>query len=445
MEQEFMKEKPVFPLVASMSLPMVLSMLVNALYNIVDSYFVAKVSEDAMTALSLVFPLQNLLTAAGVGFGIGINAVAAYELGAQKPEAASKAISQGIFFNAIHGVFLTVVCIVGMPAFLRLFTEKYQVLDYGVGYSNIVFLFSCAVTIGVSFEKIFQAVGKMKVSMLCMLSGCVVNIILDPILIFGFAGIPAMGIHGAALATGIGQIVALLAYMIIFWVRPLPVRIIAKKSLFEDAVYRRIYAVGIPAALNMALPSFLITALNGILASFSGMYVLILGIYYKLQTFIYLTANGIVQGIRPLISYNYGAQRSDRVRAVFKTALLLGSIIMAMGTMFSLAFPERLMKLFSDNLKTITYGAQALRVISCGFVVSAVSVMVSGTFEGLGKGMPSLVISLIRYIALIPIAYLLSVIFGAVGVWNAFWVTEILAAAVSLIMIRLIFAKMVRE
>ena len=300
-------------------------------------------------------------------------------------------------------------------------------------------------TIGVSFEKIFQAVGKMKVSMLCMLSGCVVNIILDPILIFGFAGIPALGIHGAALATGIGQIVALLAYMIIFWVRPLPVRIIAKKSLFEDAVYRRIYAVGIPAALNMALPSFLITALNGILASFSGMYVLILGIYYKLQTFIYLTAMGIVQGIRPLISYNYGAQRSDRVRAVFKTALLLGGIIMAMGTMFCLAFPERLMKLFSDNLKTITYGAQALRVISCGFVVSAVSVMVSGTFEGLGKGMPSLVISLIRYIALIPIAYLLSVIFGAVGVWNAFWVTEILAAAVSLIMIRLIFAKMVRE
>lgn len=445
MEQEFMKEKPVFPLVVSMSLPMVLSMLVNALYNIVDSYFVAKVSEDAMTALSLVFPLQNLLTAVGVGFGIGINAVAAYELGAQKPGTASKAITQGIIFNAIHGLLLTILCVVGMPSFLRLFTRESRVLDYGVDYSNIVFLFSCAVTVGVSFEKIFQAVGKMKVSMLCMLSGCVVNIILDPMLIFGFAGIPAMGIRGAALATGIGQLVALLAYIIIFWVRPLPVHIMAGKSLFEDSVYQRIYAVGIPATLNMALPSFLITALNGILASFSGMYVLILGIYYKLQTFIYLTANGIVQGIRPLVSYNYGAQRSDRVRAIFKTALVLGSIIMAVGTVLCLVFPDLLMQIFSDNRKTIDYGAQALRIISCGFVVSAVSVMVSGTFEGLGKGMPSLVISLIRYIALIPIAYLLSVIFGAVGVWNAFWVTELLAAVVSMIMIRLIFAQMVRE
>lgn len=439
MNQSFMKEKPVLPLVLSMSFPMVLSMLVNALYNIIDSYFVAKVSEEAMTALSLVFPMQNVVNAVGVGTGIGINAVAAFYLGARNKEAADKTVSQGILMNIIHGILLTVLCTMGIRGFLTLFTADQEVIGCGLQYGKIVFLFSTVLTVGVTFEKIFQAVGRMKVSMLCMMSGCIVNIVLDPILIFGAGGIPAMGVKGAAWATGIGQLVSLILYLVIFLVQPMPVQIRLDRKILCGKGYGKIYGVGIPATLNMALPSLLITALNGILAGFSQVYVLILGIYYKLQTFIYLTANGIVQGIRPLVGFNYGAGRKDRVNSIFKTALALGAGIMAVGMLLCMAVPQQLIGLFTENGQTIQQGITALRIISCGFVVSAVSVMVSGTFEGLGKGGHSLLISLIRYIGIIPVAFFLSTWAGAAGVWNAFWVTECIAAAAAVGLYKLSF------
>lgn len=436
MDQNYMKERPVFPLVIAMSLPMVLSMLVNALYNIVDSYFVAKISEHAMTALSLVFPIQNLVGAVGIGFGIGINAAAAFYLGAGDKRKADSAVSQGILLNGIHGILLTCLCTAVMPGFLRLFTQDVQVIQAGIAYSGIVFLFSTVLTLSVSFEKIFQAVGRMQVSMGCMLLGCVINIVLDPLLIFGAGPMPAMGVRGAAAATGIGQAASLAAYIVIVLVKPLPVRFSLQKDVLREDVYKRIYMVGIPAALNIGLPSLLITALNGILAGFSQIYVLILGIYYKLQTFIYLTANGIVQGIRPLVGFNHGAGRDDRVKSILKVSLILGMGIMAFGTAVCMIFPRPLMAMFSENPDTVYKGARALRIISCGFVVSAVSVMTGGTFEGLGKGIPSLIISLIRYIAMIPIAFVLGRIFGAEGVWSGFAVTEVIAAVVSVIMLR---------
>lgn len=436
MDQNYMKERPVLPLVLAMSFPMVLSMLVNALYNIVDSYFVARISEHAMTALSLVYPLQNLTVAVGVGFGIGINAAAAFYLGAGEKGKADAVVSQGIVLNGVHGILLTAGGIAVMPGFLRLFTQDLQVIEDGIAYSRIVFLFSAVLTLGVSFEKIFQAVGRMRVSMGCMLLGCIVNIILDPVLIFGAGPIPAMGVRGAAVATGIGQAASLAGYIVIFLARPLPVKFSLKKGVITGNEFKRIYRVGIPAALNIGLPSLLITCLNGILAELGQIYVLILGIYYKLQTFIYLTANGIVQGIRPLVGFNYGAGRRDRVKSILNVSLALGAGIMALGTGLCMAVPERLMGMFSESPVTIAEGAKALRIISCGFVVSAVSVMISGTFEGMGKGLPSLVISLIRYIGMIPVAFVLCGFFGAAGVWSGFAVTEVIGAAVSVIMLR---------
>ena len=433
----YMKEKPIFPLVLSMSYPMVLSMLVNSLYNIVDSYFVAKISEEAMTALSLVYPLQNLVNAVGVGFGIGVNAAVAFFLGAGDQRSANRSVSQGILLNLVHGLLLTVGCLVGMPAFLRLFTADAQVISYGLRYSHIVFLFSTVITVEVSYEKIFQAVGRMKVSMVSMLAGCVLNIVLDPIFIFGLGFIPAMGIEGAALATGLGQVLTLLIYLVLFRRGGMPIRFQVNRESLGGGIWRRLYLVGIPAALNMALPSLLVTALNGILAVYSQVYVLILGIYYKLQTFIYLTANGIVQGIRPLVGFNYGAGEPERVRSIHRTALGLGLVIMLAGTLICLLVPGQLIGLFSENPQTLREGAQALRIISAGFVVSAVSVMTSGTLEGLGKGFPSLVISLIRYLAIIPLAFVLSRLLGAVGVWHSFWMTELLAAGVSLALYRM--------
>lgn len=250
MNQEFMKKKPILPLVISMALPMTISMLVNALYNIVDGYFVAKISEDAMTALSLVFPLQNVLTAITVGFGIGINAVVAFYLGANDKKTADTAASLGMFFNIIHGVVLTVLFLTTIPVFLKLFTGNKDVISSGMQYSYVVFSFCIPVSISMTFEKTFQAVGRMKVSMICMLAGCVTNIILDPLFIFGAGFIPAMGIKGAAIATVTGQCVTLLAYFLFYTFSSVPVRFSLKELHFDGKYVRNcIQSVFLPVLI----------------------------------------------------------------------------------------------------------------------------------------------------------------------------------------------------
>ena len=427
-----MKDRPILPLVLSMSLPMVLSMTVASLYNIVDSYYVARISEDAMTALSLVYPIQNLINAVTIGFSIGANAVISYHLGAQNQEKANAAAAQSLLWNGLHGLVLTLVCIAVMPVFLSLFTQSAAVIDLGVRYSRVAFAFSVFVGVSMSMEKIFQAAGRMVMTMVCMLAGCVCNIVLDPVLIFGYGPFPEMGIEGAALATGIGQVLSLALYFVCNAIRPLPLRLLPSKTMWDGAIARKMYAIGIPATLNLALPSLLMSCLNVILAAFSQVYVLVLGVYYKLQTFLYLPANGIVQGMRPIIGYNFGAKEYGRVAKIYRVALLLSAAIMAVGTALCWAIPYQLIGLFSENAETIAAGSTALRLISIGFVVSSLSVISSGALEGLGMGGPSLAISLLRYVALIlPLAFVLSRIFGASGVWHAFWVTEFLTAGVS--------------
>lgn len=432
-----MKEKPILQLVFMMSMPNVLSMLVNSMYNIVDSFFVAKISENAMTALALVFPIQNLVTSIGVGFGVGINAAIALNLGAKRQKAADTAASFGVLLSIVHGIFLTAFCILIMPGFLRLFTANQEVISMGVEYSNVAFSFAVSVNVGIAFEKIFQSVGRMKTSMYVMIAGCVTNIILDPILIFGLDPVPAMGIAGAALATGIGQSLILLLYIWVCAKKPLSVKICTEALRSKEKMMKKLYYVGIPATLNMALPSLLISALNGILSIYSQIYLVILGIYYKLQTFVYLPANGIIQGIRPLISFNYGAKEYGRVKKIYHTALGFSLVIMLMGTGLCMFLPNQLLSLFTTNGETIIHGALALRVISIGFMVSAVSITTCGSLEALGEGLASLIISVLRYIVLIiPLAFFLSRWMGASGVWHAFWSTEVIACGISYLLYR---------
>jgi putative MATE family efflux protein len=408
MNDTFMKEKPVLPLILSMSLPMVLSMLVNSLYNIIDSFFVAQISEEAMTALSLVYPVQNFINAVGIGFG----------------------------------VVMTVCCITMMPAFLGMFTSSKTVIELGVRYSVIAFVFTLIIIVDVTFEKLFQAVGNMKTTMISLMCGCITNIVLDPVLIFGYGPFPKMGIEGAALATGIGQTLTLAIYLVVYFVRPIRVHIRRQYILLSKKMVIKLYSIGIPATLNLALPSLLISVLNAILAAYSEVYILVLGIYYKLQTFIYLPANGIVQGMRPLIGYNYGAGENKRVRQIYKIVLCMSGIIMVLGTVICLLIPGQLIGLFTHTEATIQTGETALRIIGTGFIVSAVSVTSSGALEGLGKGTPSLLISLCRYVVvIIPTAFLLSRLFGAVGVWNAFWITEAITAIISICVFHKVIAQ----
>ena len=437
MNDTFMKTRPVFPLLLSMALPNVISMLVNSLYNIVDSLFVAQISEQAMTALSLVFPIQNFVNAVAIGFGIGINAQIALYLGAGDHENANRAATHGMMFSLLHGVLGMVLCIAIMPGFLRRFTTDPALVDMGVTYSTIVFLFSLVNMADLAFEKIFQSVGRMNVAMVALITGCVTNIALDPVLIFGLGPVPALGIAGAALATGIGQAVSLVVYLYVYCTTEVAVRFSRRCLRFDAALDGKLYAIGVPAILNLALPSLLVTFLNGLLAGFSQSYVVVLGIYYKLQTFIYLTANGIVQGMRPIIGFNYGAGEHKRVRKIYEITLIMCAVIMLIGTGICLAIPEQLIGLFSSNPETIRLGGQALTRISAGFLISAVSITSSGALEGLGKGGSSLIISLCRnVIVILPAAYLLSHLGGGVFVWHAFWITEVISAAVSLVVYR---------
>jgi putative MATE family efflux protein len=437
MEQTFMKEKKITSLVLAMALPMVISMAVNSLYNIIDSYFVARISENAMTALALVFPLQNFINAIAIGFGIGINARMAYHLGSGNQIRADRAASQGTLFSLLHGLLLTVLCLLALPPFLKSFTSDGETLQMALSYAGRAFLFSPVITVSLAFEKIFQAVGRMKISMFSMLCGCVANIILDPLMIFGLGPFPAMGIAGAAWATGIGQCICLSLYLLLYALRPIPVKIRLKQMKPDAVTGKALYSVGISATLNLALPSFLISQLNGLLAGFSEKYVLVLGVYYKLQTFIYLTANGIIQGIRPLMGYNFGAGESERVKKIYTTALAMNTAIMLTGTLLSWSMPEALIGLFTNNRETVEIGASALRIISLGFAVSAVSVTSSGALEGLGKGGRSLCISLARYVVvIIPAAHLFCRFTGADGVWYAFCFTEAVSAGLAALIYR---------
>lgn len=429
MDQTYMKEKPVVPLLLSMGIPVIISMIAGALYNIVDSIFVAMISEDAMTAVSLVYPIQNLAHAAGVGFGVGINAMVARRLGEGKTRMANQTASQGVFLSALHGMILTILGMAVIPYFLRMFTSDEVTISYGLTYFYNVFLFSTIDTMGMAYEKVYQSVGKMKISMAAVLIGCGVNIVLDPIFIFGLGPMPELGIRGAAWATGIGQTASLLFYLILNHVKPLNVEISLREMRPTKEICGGMYSVGIAATLNMALTSLLLTALNAILAPFSQVYILVLGVYYKLQALLYQGASGVVQGMRPLIGYNYGAGEQERVKKIFRAAFMIVGIIMTAGTLLGELMPDFLMGLFTQTPSTVEIGRTALRLISPGFVMSTVSVIASGAFEGLGMGLKSLKISLMRYaVIIIPIAFVLSRIIGPTGVWHAFWLAELITA-----------------
>ena len=430
--KNLMGTKPILPLLVSMSVPSILSMLIQSLYNVVDSIFVAWLSNDALTAVSLAYPLQNLVLAVAVGFGVGINAYIARNLGEGNQHRVDQAASMGVIFTTIHAVIFILVGLFGSEPFLHMFTNDPEILQMSVNYTRIVICLSFGSLYHIFIEKLFQAVGNMVVPMILQGVGAIVNIILDPILIFGLGPVPAMGIAGAALATGIGQLLSLCVYLFVYLRTELPVRL-SRSGLHPDvALDGKLYAIGVPAILNLALPSLLVTFLNSLLAGFSQSYVVILGIYYKLQTFLYLPANGIVQGMRPLIGYNYGAREHARVKKLYELTLFMSIAIMALGTVICLLASGQLIGLFTSNPDTIAAGAKALRIICIGFVVSAVSTTSSGALEGLGKGVPSLVISLCRYVVFImPLAAVLCGRLGPDGVWHAFWITEVLTALVA--------------
>ena len=315
-------------------------------------------------------------------------------------------------------------------------------LQYGLEYLAIMMVGLIPFAVNQSYATNIKETGQTLIPMLASFVAVGTNAILDYLMIFGIGPFPRMEIAGAALATGIGQVITLLVYIIYYVLDPLPVKLRRTYLRPEGEICGKTYGIGIPATLNMALPSLLISALNGILAAYSGAYVLVLGVYYKLQTFIYLPSNGIIQGIRPLIGYNYGAGERKRVEQIYRLTLELTAGIMAIGTALCWLIPGGLIGLFTENPETVTIGITALHIISLGFILSAVSVTSSGALEALGQGMASLVISVMRYVAvIIPAAFVLSRLIGVNGVWWAFVCTESVTAMVAYVLYRKVWKR----
>lgn len=437
MDKDFMKTGRVFPLLMSMSVPMMLSMLIQSLYNIVDSIYVSRLGTDALTAVSLAFPLQNIVTSVAVGVGVGISSAIAIYLGAGKREEANKAATIGIGLTVLHCILFVVLGLLVTRPFIGLFTSNNAIVEEACDYTYIVLCVSFGCLLQIALEKIFQGIGEMKITMILLATGAIINIILDPILIFGWFGLPAMGVRGAAVATVIGQIAAFLLYIVVYKRKRFAVSIHPKYLCLDKRIILQIYSVGIPSSIMLTLPSVLVSVLNSILSAFSEVYVAVLGVYFKLQTFIYMPANGIVQGMRPLIGYNYGAGEKDRVKSFIRYSMISAAVIMMIGTLLSLFIPEQIFALFDADEMLLKAGVQALRIICLGFLVSTAGVIYAGIFEAMGEGKQSLVISLLRQFAVtIPVGFLLSRIWGAAGVWAAFPIGELCAAIVALFLLK---------
>lgn len=435
--QNLMGTKAIFPLLMGMSVPPMISMFIQSMYNIVDSIFVAKLGEEALTAVTIAFPLQNLVLAAGVGLGVGMSAAISQNLGAHKLNEANKAAEHGLFFTAVHAAFFIVFGLLFTRPFLSMFTDNPQVLDWSCTYAYIVVCLGFGSLFHIAIEKIFQAVGNMILPMIMQAVGAIINIILDPVFIFGLCGFPAMGVKGAAIATIIGQLSACGLSVFLFIRHSGGLHIDFRGFRVQKAMAKHIYSIAVPSALMMSLPSALIGALNGILGAVSQTSVAVLGIYFKLQTFVYMPVSGVIQGMRPIISFNYGAGNRERLTKTIEAALLVSAVIMAVGTAVFIGMPGQVMDIFSAGSAMKTMGIPALRIIGAGFIISSAGQVFPGVFEAMGRGVESLTVSLLRQLVIIvPLSLIFVRIWGVTGVWVTFPIAETIAAACAALLLR---------
>lgn len=440
-QENKMGSMPVLKLIFSMSIPAMFSMLIQSLYNVVDSIFVAQIGEEALTAVSLAFPVQMLLIAVGVGTGVGINSLVSRRLGEKRQEEANHAATHGILLAvaswalfALFGIFFT-------ELFFHHFTENPTVSQMGIIYTKIVTICSFGVFIEVNIEKTLQGTGNMIYPMIFQLIGAVTNIILDPIMIFGLLGFPAMGVAGAALATVLGQIFAMLFSIYIAFAKSHQVHISLKNFKLRMRTIKDIYSVGFPAIIMQAIGSVLIVGLNKILIGFSEAAVAVLGVYYKLQSFIFMPVFGLTQGVMPIMGYNYGAKNKKRLMQTLKYGCMIAACIMLLGTVLFLLFPKELLMMFNASPAMLEAGIPALRIICTCFVPAAFGILFSTLFQAVGMGGKSLLISVLRQLVVIlPCAYLFSRI-GLNYTWLAFPTAEIVSFLASLLIFALLYHK----
>ena len=427
-------------LILSMSVPIMISMLVQALYNIVDSIFVARLNENALTAVSLAFPVQSLMIAIMVGTGVGINARLSKKLGEGDRESVNRTAGNAIFLAFCNMLFFMILGALFTGTFFRAQTQDVQIIEYGIQYLSVVTLLCGGFAFQVTFERLVQATGQTLYSMLSQGIGAIVNIILDPIMIFGLFGFPRLGVTGAALATVTGQWIAAMVGLALNLKRNPEIKFAPRYIRPVGYIIADIYAVGIPSIIMQSIASVMTFGMNKILIVFSSTATAVFGVYFKLQSFVFMPIFGLNNGIVPMIAYNYGARKPDRMRTIFKLGNIYSLCIMLAGTLLFYLGAEWLLSLFSASEQMLVIGIPALRTISLAFVLAGFNIICSSMFQALGHGMQSLWISVIRQlIILLPAAFVFANWKGLYAVWWAFPLAEIVAFILSNVFIRHIF------
>ncbi len=453
MESELSQNKmgtmPIRKLLISMSLPMMASMLVQALYNIVDSIFVARVSEAALTAVSISFPIQNLMIAFGVGIGVGVNALLSKSLGEGDQPRAQRIALQGIFIEVICCAIFILVGIFAMDLFFRGQTADAEIIALGKDYLSICCIFSVGLFAQLIFERLLQATGRTVLSMISQCAGALINIIFDPILIFGVSwlGIPAMGVTGAAIATVFGQIVGGIVAIVLNVRRNRELDLRFRGFRPDGKLCGSILFIGIPSAIMGSIGSFMTYGVNKILFAFEEVgktAAAVFGVYFKLQSFVFMPVFGLNNGMVPIVSYNYGAKRPDRITQTIRLSAIYAVAIMAAGVAVVQLIPDKLLLLFDASEQMLTIGVPALRIISTCFVFAGFSIVCSSVFQALGNSIFSMIMSITRQLAvLLPAAYILAHAFGLHAVWYAFPIAEFASLALSIIMLSHTYKKVI--
>ena len=445
MKENKMGTMPVKQLIISMSLPMMISMLMQALYSVVDSIFVSHLSEQALAAVTYAFPLQNMMIALGFGTGVGINALLSRSLGERRFDRSDAAANTGLLLTFCNVLLFMVIGLFGSHAFIATQTSLPEIREMGATYLSIVCGFSFGLFFQMTFERLLQSTGLTIYSMASQLSGAIINTILDPIMIFGLLGCPRFGVAGAAYATVIGQCSAALIGLVLNLKKNTEIHYSFRGILSPKAeTIGRIYYVGVPSILMMSIGSAMTYGMNQILSIFSDTAVAVFGVYFKLQSFFFMPVFGLNNGVIPVLAYNYGARKKERIREALRFSMLVAVAIMGLGTLLFQLFPARLLGFFNASEEMLQIGVPALRIISLSYMVAGACIAMGSIFQAFSRSFYSLFVSIGRQlVALLPVAWLLSRTGSVTMVWWAFPIAEVVSGILSVIFFRKLYKEVV--
>lgn len=444
-EENKMGVMPVNKLLISMALPMVISMMVQALYNIVDSIFVSRLSEDALTAVSMAFPMQNLMISVASGIGVGMNAILSRSLGEKNFHGANKSAMNGMFLEGIGCLLFVIIGLFATRPFFLVQAGESEITNMGITYTRICLMLSVGIFGQFTFERMLQSTGRTLYTMFTQITGAVINIILDPILIFGLLGAPKLGVAGAALATVIGQMCAAAFAFFINIKKNHDIKLEFKGFRPDVHYIRTILSVGIPSIIMASVGSIMTFGMNKILIVFSSTAVAVFGVYFKLNSFIFMPIFGLNNGMVPIISYNYGARQRKRITRTILYATIYAVGLMFVGIALFWLIPDKLLGLFNASADMLRIGMPALRIISLSFGFAGVCIVFSSTFQALGHGFFSMMVSIVRQLlVLLPAAFILAKVGGLEAVWWSYPIAEIFSLSFSLGFFNHLYKKIIK-